>query len=419
MVPKAMRGRYLVCLGGGLESVPMLQRVKAAGLKVALVDANGHCPGFDLADTFSEASCYDAGETVAALTDYRGLGNLAGVMCCAVDAPFVAARVAEAYGLKALAPTAAAYGSNKLSQVARLSGRGLRIPAWGVLKSTNDLADACGKWERVICKPVDSRGGRGVTLCEAHTPVRFFDWHVETARSASPSRTALWEEFLDGPQLSTESVIVNGSVRETFVARRHYHRLGEFAPFVIEDGCRAPYLPFAGAVYAISRLIECACRTLGWDNMTVKGDLVIHSGAVYIIELAARLSGGFLASHIIPTAYGYDMVGAAVALAVGDPEGLARCYRETPDKTFVSQRYLFPERTDVGRAVEEIIPPEVRGGAFATYNIQAGDVIQPVTSHPARLGQATATGATAGEADALAGELVRWMGEGVRYGFVE
>ena len=63
-----MRGRYLVCLGGGLESVPMLQRVKAAGLKVALVDANGHCPGFDLADTFSEASCYDAGETVAALT---------------------------------------------------------------------------------------------------------------------------------------------------------------------------------------------------------------------------------------------------------------------------------------------------------------------------------------------------------------
>ena len=49
----------------------------------------------------------------------------------------------------------------------------------------------------------------------------------------------------------------------------------------------------------------------------IKGDLVIYENKVFIIELAARLSGGFLCTYDIPLAYGVDFVPLVAKQAVG------------------------------------------------------------------------------------------------------
>ena len=59
-----------------------------------------------------------------------------------------------------------------------------------------------------------------------------------------------------------------------------------------------------------------------------------------IIELAARLSGNYLASHHIPIAYGIDIVSAVIKLSLGielDPSLV------TPKhKNYLAARYFFP-----------------------------------------------------------------------------
>jgi len=51
---------------------------------------------------------------------------------------------------------------------------------------------------------------------------------------------------------------------------------------------------------------------------TVKGDIVVHKGEPYVIELAARLSGGFFCTREIPLNTGVDFIGCAIRVALGE-----------------------------------------------------------------------------------------------------
>jgi len=193
----------------------------------------------------------------------------------------------------------------------------------------------------------------------------------------------------------------------TAIGLRNYARLDEFAPYVIEDGFREPFETYDARnpndylriLDEIDRIIDLACAALDWYQHgagTVKGDLVIHDEKITIIELAARLSGGFFASHGHPLAYGVDFVGEAIKAALG-----YRCESiYSYQRGYVCQRYVFPAPDDIGKTVVAI--EDVRAGKIpiecATWNINPGDVVQPVTCHPRRWGQALATGRTPEEA---------------------
>jgi hypothetical protein len=53
------------------------------------------------------------------------------------------------------------------------------------------------------------------------------------------------------------------------------------------------------------------------DEGDIKGDIVVHKGEPYVIELAARLSGGFFCTREIPLNTGVDFIGAAIKIALG------------------------------------------------------------------------------------------------------
>ena len=240
-----------------------------------------------------------------------------GALCAAIDAPLVGAEIADAFGIShGLSIAEAELAQDKFLQKKRLHALGISVPAFLQAFNGRAITEAQRLWrDTVVVKPADSRGGRGVIRCtEAVDP----DFAYQIAHDNSPTGRVLVERWLDGPQLSTESIVQNGEVLFTAVGLRNYARLEEFAPFVIEDGFDEP---FADTMLQpeIDNLIEAACRALGWYQLgagTVKGDLVIHDGVVHIIELAARLSGGFFATHGHPLAYGVDFVGQAVKAAL-------------------------------------------------------------------------------------------------------
>jgi biotin carboxylase len=364
--------RTLLLVSGGVEAVDAIRRAKELGLHVVVSDGDSHAPGLELADDRLIASVYNPEQTAAAAERYhRSVRTLDGVICAAVDAALTVATVAHRLGLPGLSLESARLASDKLAMKRRLDEGGVRVPRFAALDSAEALRRLVAERGReLVIKPVDSRGGRGVQRVAS---VEDLDAGFDAARRHSPSGRVMVEEYIEGPQVSTESIVSAGVCVTPGFSDRNYELLDDYAPFFVENGGELPSALPDSVQAAVRALIADAAAALGIADGTVKGDVVVRDGEPYLIELAARLSGGFFCTREIPLSTGVDLVGAAIRIALGeqvDPDALRPRRQE-----HVVQRYVFPEPGRVlavrGAERARVIP----GIADLIVTARPGDVI--------------------------------------------
>jgi biotin carboxylase len=116
----------------------------------------------------------------------------------------------------------------------------------------------------------------------------------------------------------------------------------------------------------------------------------------YVIEIAARLSGGWMSTDQIPLGTGVDLIGCAIRMALGDhvpaEDVRPRWHRG------VAIRYFFPPPGRVtsieGADAFANLPWVHRLGFF----VAPGEVVEATTDHTKRAGFVITTGATREEA---------------------
>lgn len=388
---RRVHGRRILVVGGGRESVPGIHRAKGLGLHVVVSDGDPDCPGAEVADHFIVASTYDSEATLSGLRDLAL--PIDGVICIATDVPVTVAEVARALRLPGISVAAANLATDKLAMKSRLAADGVPVPWFTPVSSAGELDRLRCEHDDVIIKPVDSRGARGVLRLR---PEVSSDWAYKEAVRHSPSGRVIAERFLQGPQISSESLVVDGVAKTVGLADRNYEHLDRFAPFVVEDGGELPADIDEVTKHAISDLIQAAAEALDIQTGVIKGDIVLHDGRPNIIEVAARLSGGYFCTHEIPLSTGVDLVGAAMMLALGEyPDDLAL---EATSVRHVAQRYVLPRPGRVV-AVHGLDEASRRNGIeLCEIRVAPGDVVKPLDSHPARAGVVIATGSNREEA---------------------
>lgn len=395
--------KVLLIISGGIEAVAGIELAKSIGLHVIVSDANPKAPGFALADDILVASTYDVEATVTAASRYhREFRPIDGVMCIASDVPLTVASVAAALGLPGIPVESARLATDKLAMKQRFAADGVPIPWFSAVESADHLkALVAAEGLLMVIKPVDSRGSRGVLRLQPETDL---DWAYTTAKGHSPTGRVMLERFLPGPQVSTESLVIDGVAYSPGFADRNYEYLDRYAPHIIENGGQLPSHLDEATQQAVRDLVQQAAQSMGIRNGVVKGDIVVTDGKPHVIELAARLSGGYFCTHEIPLNTGVDLVGAAIRQALGEPVNPADL--QPKFNRPVAQRYFFPE-PGVVTAVEGADAfdehPDV---AYLELRVKPGDRIGPVDSHPARAGVVITTGETKNAAVALAEEVV-------------
>jgi biotin carboxylase len=388
--------RTLLVVSGGVEAIPGIRRARDLGLHVVVSDGSPDAPGLHTADDQLLASTYDVAATVAAARRYhREVRPLDGVTCIASDVPVTVAAVAAELGLPGVSLETARLSADKLAMKRRLVEHEVAVPWFAEASTAADLRrHVAAQRYPLVVKPCDSRGARGVLLLRDGRVD--LEWAHATALRESPSGRVMVERFLTGPQVSTESLVLDGVAHTVGLIDRNYELLERFAPYVIEDGGQLPSLLPAGTQAAIRALVQRAVEAFALRAGVVKGDVVVCGGTPYVIEIALRLSGGYQCTHEIPLATGVDFVGHALALALGetvDPQELRPQW-----STGVAQRWMFPAPGRVRRvagAAEVAARAEV---ALCELRVAAGDTVAPPSSHTARAGVAIATGATTEEA---------------------
>ena len=384
-------GKTLLIVSGGIEAADAARRAKEMGHTVVVSDMDPQAPGFAFADSCLIADVYGPTETAAAAERYsRKIRKIDGVLCVAADAPLTAATVAQRLRLPGLPIHVAELATDKLAMKKAFLSAGVAVPWFAEVRTPQELQQvAIARGKDLVIKPVDSRGSRGV---QRVAQVEDLSKAFMLARSHSPTERVMVEQYLEGPQVSTESVVLNGVCYTPGFSDRNYEHLEKYAPFFIENGGDLPsHLP-ADIQQKVKDLVGRAASAMGVTDGTVKGDIVIHKGEPYVIELAARLSGGFFCTREIPLNTGVDFIGAAINIALGDPVNAADL--EPKQQQAVVQRYAFPAPGKVVAVDGADDARKIAGIEEVVVTARLGDVIPPAGDKRPSAAMVLATGAT-------------------------
>lgn len=390
-------------VSGGAEAVPGIRRAKDMGLHVVVSDGNPKAPGALLADSFVLASTYDVNATVEAAKRYhREQRPVNGVISVASDVPLTVASIATALGLPGIPLETAHLASDKLAMKRRFAEKNIPIPWFQAVDSLAHLHELIRqRGFPLVIKPVDSRGARGVLRLSEKVDLA---WAFQHARDNSPTGRVMVEEYLSGPQISTESLLLPGKAYTPGFSDRNYEFLECFSPYIIENGGEQPSALSPPDQEAVKRCAEAAGRAMGIEVGIAKGDMVLTSEGPKVIEIAARLSGGWFSTDQIPLATGVDLVGAAIKVALGEVpsrEELTPRYQRG-----VAIRYFFPQ-PGIITAIHNIEKAwQIPGVYKLDFFLGPGETVEPVTNHTKRCGYVITCGADRSEAISRAAEVI-------------
>jgi biotin carboxylase len=375
--------KTLWVVGGGTEAVPGIKVAKSMGLLVALSDGDSHAPGKEFADYFYCADTYSLEDTLEAVKGHiKKIKVIDGIIALAADVPSTIAYVCNELRLPGQSIETAKFSSNKLLMKEKFLEQGIRIPWFHKISSLSELQTVISLREGIhILKPVDSRGARGVLQVDQNSNL---EWCFSESLKYSPSKTLILEEFIPGPQFSTESLIQNGDVWNIGFADRNYANAEKYAPFFIEDGGTQPSSLNKDSQAAIFDLAASAGRALGLSNGIIKGDMVLSNGKPYVIEIATRLSGGWFSSILIPASTSVPIVKYAILQALG--EDIPGFGRTISKRKAVAIRYIIlPPGVRLPNP-NQLSPLKSRFVIFVKYLYSGPIITKQINSHVDRIG---------------------------------
>ena len=254
----------------------------------------------------------------------------------------------------------------------------------------------------LVIKPIDRSGSRGVFRLDEGCDL---DDLFAKSRAFSYNGRVQVEKFLEGLQISTETVMYRGRGVTPGFADRNYDLLEQFLPQIMENGGWMPSILSEAERKQVEDLVVCASLALGVTDGVTKGDVVMTEEGPKMIEMAARLSGGDFCESLVPLSVGVNYVEAAIKIAIGeepDLEALKPSFQQ-----HVVNRYFFPEP---GRLVRiEGVQDILKQGWIKKLEFwyEPGDVVPPPLSHAHRFGVFVAVGRTRQEVDGRADWVYR------------
>lgn len=335
--------KCLIIIGAGQEQIRAYEIAKEMELFVIGTDANPNAPALDYADVSLICSTRDVLGTINEIKKIQNQYAIKGVMTIGNDAATTVAAVANLLDLPTIPVQSAEFATNKMLMKEKFVEHSVPTPSYKIIKNRLDfLKEVENGIFPLIIKPSDGRGSRGVLYLDKTVD---FDWAFNYAMDHSENKILLLEKFIIGDQLSVEGLFINGKYKAVAFADRNYSNLNDTKPFIIEDGGIIPTYHNGEILQKVSNCIEKAALSLGINRGPVKADIVLDGKNPMIIEIAARLSGNYLASHHLRWSLGVDIVKAVIKYSIGqnvDPEELAPKF-----KKYLSARYFFPAEGEI------------------------------------------------------------------------
>ena len=156
----------ILIIGAGEMQLPSIVKAKEMGLYVIAVDINPQAPGLKFADVVEIVSTDDLDGVIKVAEQY----NIDAVLTCSDFPVRTLAAVGERMGIPAISVDNSYKATNKWLMRRALKNYGVPIPFFAKATNFDEFLQAVKEvtklGSKVIVKPADSSGSRGVHLLE-------------------------------------------------------------------------------------------------------------------------------------------------------------------------------------------------------------------------------------------------------------
>ncbi|QNS08251.1 ATP-grasp domain-containing protein [Streptomyces xanthii] len=260
-----------------------------------------------------------------------------------------AARIADRLGLPGPTAEAVETACRKDATRRALAASGVPGPRFARCASLAEAAEAArGIGYPLVLKPVDLCAGMFVRRVDDETALtaayRALDGFPVNARGQRRNPVVLLEEFLQGPEVSVETVSYAGSARVVGVTDKSVGG----APAFIETGHMFPAaLPAADVEAAVDTAVR-AVKALGLDEVVAHTEIKLTADGPRVIEVNPRPAGNRI-TELVRHVTGIDLAAAAVDVALGRQPDLSR--RPT-GLSSAAIGFLVPDRAGTLTAID-------------------------------------------------------------------
>ena len=381
--------KKLMILGASILQVPAIEKAKSMGLEVIVVDMNPDAVGFKIPGILKEViSTIDTPAILEAAKRHQ----IDGIMTLASDMPMQSvAVVCHEFGLVGISEDTALKATNKAFMRDALKEAGVPIPLYFRVKEKEEFKIAVENIHafgyKCIVKPADNSGSRGVDLLNEKTDIdKAFDYTAQFSRSGE----IVVEEYMEGPEVSVETIALDGSVHVIQIT----DKLTTGAPYFVEMGHSQPSLLNEDIKKSISEIAIAANKAIGITDGPSHTEIKVTKDGPKIVELGARLGGDCITTHLVPLSTGVDMVENTIRIAIGEKpdlspkwnKGSAIRYFKTGTGIIKSIKGIKEAKTisgvidinvvhDVGEQIEEIKNSIDRVGYVISQSTTAEDAI--------------------------------------------
>lgn len=317
--------KKIMILGASILQLPAIEKAIAMGLEVVAVDMNPEAVGFNVPGVIKEEiSTIDTPSILKAAKHYQ----IDGIMTLATDMPMMAvATVAEEMNLIGVSADTALKTTNKAFMREALRKAGVPIPLFFHVITKHDYLEAVNKVNsagyRCIVKPADNSGSRGIYFLSDYE-IETIEKAYEYSRQSSRSGELMVEEYMEGPEVSVETLSVEGSCHVIQIT----DKITTGVPYFVEMGHSQPsYLP-EDIKNQIKKITIAANHALGIENGPSHTEIKVTKDGPKIVELGARLGGDNITTHLVPLSTGVDMVECCIRIALGEKPDLVPKYQK-------------------------------------------------------------------------------------------
>ncbi len=302
----------ILIVSAGIMQIPAILTAKSMGLYVIATDRNINAPGFQYCDEFAVIDSKDIDGHVRYAKENQHRLNIKAAFAGS-DVAVTVSAITNALGLPGIPFDVAQRSNNKVLMKQRWIQDGIPTPYGGEVTTLEEARTLLKKIGLpAIVKAVDNAASRGSMKIDSEQQLA---QALENAKAASRTGTAIIEEYVIGAEQSVETIVWNGYHHHVGMADREFG----FHPFHIETAHIDPSVLPEETQQQIYRVVDAAAKSLGITFGPAKADMILTERGPMILEMTARLSGGFHSQYTTPLGTGKNPIQAVMEISLGRP----------------------------------------------------------------------------------------------------
>ena len=302
--------KKLAIIGASYLQQPLVEKAREMGLETICFAWEDGAVCKDICDKFYPISIVDKEAILKVCQDER----IDAVTTIASDVAVLTVNyVAEQMGLVGNPDKYSQIATNKY--LMRQCFMDNNVPSPKFCLTEGEVPDTVNTFHYpVIVKPTDRSGSRGVEKVDSKDELQAA---IQRACNESFQKKAVIEEFVEGREISVESISFKG---------KHYilqitDKVTTEAPFFVEIEHHQPSSLPQSIQSRVKEIVLNALNALhvlyGASHAELK---ITKEGDIKVIEIGARMGGDFIGSNLVKLSTGYDFLEGVIGVALGEFE---------------------------------------------------------------------------------------------------